>query len=678
MLCTNEKGGSNMDARSISLHSLGENRIQKLVVPFFQRHYIWEKENWEKLYCDFTNLDIKPFLGSIILKEVSTNSGIGEMNIVDGQQRLTTISILAKAIFDSLPEDIKYDYDCGIRRDVQGILFYRQNAADNFKDSYIKIIHSRADQEAYTKIIKAEMLEEEKIDLDIIDEKSSRLYQCYKYFREKLANKTVEELTKLYNAIFDENKRVVVMIVLQYGDINEQTIFDTINRAGVKLSVADIIKNNLFKVCLDKAGRSDERKKAVERKYEDEWEKLFYKNQKDVKLWEEERILNDVERNNIEFLLYCVAYINWGEEDNLSSNLENIYEKRIRSYGYQELMAFITEICEYGEILKQFVLEFHQDLKDEKVSFRFKDHVTRLFLILDKFNLQSFYPYVLMRIKDAKTNICDEKLIEDFRILESFIIRRKISSKSCFDYHKKCKLIIKEGAKALIESELNSKESGLTDEYILPYLFSVPDDTARILLFCIELYRCRDERKDIASLEYRYTVEHIMPQAWEEHWGDLAVIHKDGILDPKSEAGIQFRNERIQALGNKTLLTCRLNSSLSNESFENKVESQDTRRPGYRTHTSLSITQEIVSRFDNGDHVWDEEHIEVRTRQFYEEFIMIWPTFLEKMIRSEEKNEETKSLIIEADPELDKYSEEELSDPLKLLNAVSEDKSDSK
>ena len=54
-----------MHARSISLHSLGENRIQRLIVPFFQRKYIWERENWEELFDGFADGEETPFLGSM-------------------------------------------------------------------------------------------------------------------------------------------------------------------------------------------------------------------------------------------------------------------------------------------------------------------------------------------------------------------------------------------------------------------------------------------------------------------------------------------------------------------------------------------------------------------------------------------------------------------------------------
>lgn len=669
-----------MDARPISLRNLGETRIQKLIVPFFQRHYIWGKENWEELFQSLTSHETKPFLGSIILKEMAKGSSVAEMNIIDGQQRLTTISILAKAIYDSLSIEKKKDSDCGIRGNVRSILFYQENAADDFKDSHIKIEHSRADAKDYVKIIEAEMLTSEEINLQSINDKSSLILQCYKYFREKLQGKTDFELTALYNNIFDGHRMVLVLIELKYDDINEQSIFDTINRAGVKLSVADIIKNNLFKTCLDKAGDSQARHNEVCNKYDKVWEPQFYKNQENIKLWEQKRVLDNVERNNLEFLLYCVACIKWGDEENISSNLERVYEKRIKPYGYQELMDLLAEICEYGLIFKRFVLEFHQKLIDENVSiyFKYKDHVTRLFLILDKFNIQLFYPYVLMRLKEADQDINDEKLIEDFRVLESFIVRRKISPKVSNDFAKKCRLLLTEGTSKLIETELVPKEAKLTDEDLLKYLFSISDDATRVVLFCIELYRCRDEKKDIASLEYRYSVEHIMPQKWKKHWGKLKVISNGVYFEPETLEGIQLRDERIQALGNKTLLTSKLNSSLRNESFEYKIEGKDLRRQGYRSHTTLSITRDIVEQYDNGDKVWDEEHIEVRTQQLYHDFLNIWPSFEDKILGSEEKTEREGLSSSEEELKLDKFSEEELADPFKLLDAVREEKLDGK
>ncbi len=100
-------------------------------------------------------------------------------------------------------------------------------------------------------------------------------------------------------------------------------------------------------------------------------------------------------------------------------------------------------------------------------------------------------------------------------------------------------------------------------------------------------------------------------------------------------------------------------------------------RPGYRSYTSLSITRELVDRFDQGDEVWDEEHIELRTNQFYEEFLEIWPSFKEKMADLETEGEGALAAA-ETDPKLEKYSEEELADPFELISAIEKEKKEGK
>ena len=87
-----------MKAEAKSLRWLGEGK--KLTIPFFQRNYVWKKENWEELLYNFDNVDsVMPFIGSIIIKNVTKALGVEEKMIIDGQQRLTTLTILAKAIY---------------------------------------------------------------------------------------------------------------------------------------------------------------------------------------------------------------------------------------------------------------------------------------------------------------------------------------------------------------------------------------------------------------------------------------------------------------------------------------------------------------------------------------------------------------------------------------------------
>ena len=480
-----------MEAKAKSLRFLGEGK--KLTVPFFQRHYVWNEDNWEELLNTFQNEEAVPFLGSLILKQAEHSSFALNAIIVDGQQRLTTISILAKAIYDCLPEENKQP-GSGIRRCIENFLFYRNNSSDDFEASHVKIEHSRLDSEDYNRVIKSGLLDKETIDCNAISENASKIMQCYKYFCDKLSTKSADELKKLHDSLFNEEYKTVVVIELYGEDINEQRIFDTINRAGVKLSSADIIKNNLFKKCLDLCDGAHKTREDVCSLHDALWESIFYKDDEISKLWDQKRVFGNVQKNNLEFLLYCVAEIKWGRKDELFSNLEKAYLDNTKDYTYEAMEDIINEISEYGRLYKKYIIDFHDRYTsdDEPLVFGYTDTVNRLLLILDIFGVQMFYPYVLKRIKDAKENLKDGLLCHDFAVLESFIVRRRLSGKGVTDYATKCDQILHSPSGNdivnVLAKEMSDINSNVCDGVIPIYFDKVNNETAKPILFTFELY----------------------------------------------------------------------------------------------------------------------------------------------------------------------------------------------
>ena len=645
-----------MKAEDKSLRFLGEEK--QLTVPFFQRRYVWTEENWAELLQSFEDTTVKPFLGSIILKELSSK----ESSIVDGQQRLTTITILAKAIYDCLSDSSK-TLSSGIRRYIENMLFYRVNAADDFKDSHIRILHSKIDRDDYNRVIGSQLLNNERIDLDTINENSSCVLKCYKYYCDQLQGKSDDDLKELFNCLFNENRKVIVLITLVQGDVNEQTIFDTINRARVRLSTADIVKNNLFKTILEKCRpETDDRKTALE-VYEEYWEKTFYAGQEISDLWDKERVFGNVKHNNLEFLLYCVACIKWGESGDMFSKLEAVFDKETAQMGFNELLNLVKEIKEYATIFKKYVLDLEKALDDEQESFYFKydDRVHGLLLILQKFGVQMFYPYVIKRLKEVNQNESDPQLLEDFQILESFVVRRKLSPKGTNDYTSKCYEIIKNKIGSLIRSDLGNKDAGLTDYDVKRYLSYTKDDTAKMILFWIELHRRRGDAYDINALEYNYTLEHIMPKKWKAHWSEVPIVDGETVYDKDSDDGIHYRDSMIQSIGNKTLLKSSLNSAVKNAAFMTKINGVDGRRPGYNQHTFLMLTRELVDN-SRTDPDWDEKHISERTNQLFSEFVQIWPSFSDRA--------QVAATVTDEDPNLDQFTQEQLSDAALLAEIL--------
>lgn len=661
-----------MEAKAKSLRFLGEGK--KLTVPFFQRTYVWNEENWEELLNSFDNKDTTPFLGSMILKNITSALGPEEKMIIDGQQRLTTITILAKALYDSMPQDKRAG--SGVEDDIKSLLFYKINASHSFQESHVKIRHSRLDNAAYETVITAGLFpDKEPIDCDTINESSSRIYQCYKYYRTALRNRSTDQLKELHDSMFSEEKNVFVLIELEQNDINEQSIFDTINRAGIRLSAADIIKNHLFKLCLDKCGEGDESEEDVGKLYDECWDKLFYADEMVRRRWDDKRIFGNVERTNLEFLLYCVATIKWGKDEDIFSQLEKVYSDSIEDYSYMQLKNLVKEIHDYGKLFKTWILDFESSLASPETMphFKYTSHVPRLLLILARFGVQMFYPYVLKRLADVDCNLGDETLIHDFRVLESFVVRRRLSGRGVTDYAIKCNQILHEedGLRKALVAELSSEDSSINDRAFIKNAERIKNaETAKILLFSIELYRRRDPRHDINDLPYSFTLEHIMPQKWEAHWSTIPVYSRDGTeYDSSEDDGRLIRNAAIYNLGNMALLKDKLNTSVSNNCFMMKVDGNG-KHQGYRPYITLHLVKEIVEAYDHGQTEWNEKRIYDRLWILMQDALAIWPNYADELPPDQLNRADEETIDQEDSVDIGEFSPEAFEDPLKLIDEM--------
>lgn len=665
-----------MQAKTESLRWLGEGK--KLTIPFFQRNYVWEKKNWEELLYNFDNIDtVMPFIGSIIVKGVTKALGPEEKIIIDGQQRLTTLTILAKAIYDCLSEETQKD--SGITTDIKNYLFYKNNTSDPFSKSIVRIEHSRIDSKYYEHIIRAGLFADcPKIDdYEALDDEKSRIYGCYKFFRTVLKSRTEDQLHKLHDALFEDKNRVFVLIVLEYGDVNEQCIFDTINRAGEKLSAADIIKNNLFKGCLDSCAEASVDRDDVCKLHDEKWAKLFYGDPDSMKLWEERRVFGNVTKSNHEFILYCVAMIKWGKNfvsDNKKNSIFNLLEKvyidNTKEYTYEQFEKLITEINTLGNIYRKYIIDFQKSLDNSESTphLMFSDHVLRLLLILEKFGVQMFYPYVIKRINDCGEDLNCSELINDFRILESFVVRRRLSGRGVNDYAEKCnKMLHGEDIRNVLIPEMTSEESDINDTMIKSWIKNIKNnETAKILLYCIELYRRNDSRHDIKDLCYNYTLEHVMPVKWDKYWSEVPVLDEQGkAMDKDNPDRISERTKAISNLGNMILLTSKLNSALNNREFSIKVNG-DGKHSGYSAYGSLLLTKEVVDIYPNQ---WNEVAIKNRCDNLFKDIVNIWPDYYSEL-PSTHSNTQSADELCETDPDLDAYTAEQFEDAGKMLAAM--------
>lgn len=160
-------------------------------IPFFQRAYVWSEENWSELFKNLTSKNQNHFLGSIILKnELAAAGSVARFSVIDGQQRLTTLSILLRACYDHIVKNAaSYNYDesdvktCQVQ--MESILFVPEGGIK--KKLHIKINHSHLDKKAFERVINGELDIDDRwekyVSLDDEDTTSS-IIKAYAYFRD--------------------------------------------------------------------------------------------------------------------------------------------------------------------------------------------------------------------------------------------------------------------------------------------------------------------------------------------------------------------------------------------------------------------------------------------------------------------------------------------------------------
>lgn len=584
-----------MEAREKSLNFITKEK--KIVIPFFQRSYVWKKDNWEELLTDLRK-EKSHFLGSLIIKQHKRSGEVGEALVIDGQQRLTTLSILIKAIYDCFDDGLKNN----TRDKVNNCLFYKVHDTDS--DWQIKIIHSRVDREFYANVINGNCPPKR--------DDENKIYACYHYFVDEIKNMSTEDIKGLFNKILDDENKMLVVIDINANE-DEQSIFDTINTAGVKLTAADSIKNNLFQRGFELFGNGSQK---VETLYDEYWGKSFLADEETIEFWSQERATGRVMRQNIDIFLQAYAVIKNIYEptgntlSDMTAKYKDYFSTKLNKENYEKKLK---ELAEYAKLYKTKILSCGKG-----TEYSHEDTVKRLFLILQVNDISTFHAYILYLFYKHKDD--EEILKEELLDLERYIVYNALTnaSEKKKNYNKICVEFIK-GTKNP-KTELGQ----IKKDEIFKGLDGVSNKYATLWLFCIELYRRAKEGKhDLLALNYVYTLEHLMPQKWNQYWGNVKFVDDLGKEITDAAKGKANRDRKVYMLGNMTLLRSRLNSAIQNYPLQLKIKG-DGRKKGIKDYVELTITRkDIVDNYSNGQ-VWNEKTILDRTNKLIDEILSCW------------------------------------------------------
>ena len=349
-----------MDAGKVNLlYFLSQN--QQLSIPIYQRKYSWTIKECKQLLEDILRVGASDepnhFIGSIVYLNQKGHiaSPINKLMIIDGQQRITTLTLLISAIVDFL----FLNPDEKIMSPKNLINYYLLNDLENGETRY-KLILTQDDRDTLIKIVDYLNIDD-RIPFD--EDDSIRIKENYEFFKKEIDE---ENIDILFNGL---NKLVIIFVALEHNVDNPQLIFESLNSTGLELSQADLIRNFILMGLLPE----DQRKL-----YNDYWHKieiLFEKNDgnfdkfirdyltvktdkvpvfrniySDFKKYSRLINVNDLVKDIYNYSLYFKAIAFGGEENpKLKESLDSL-----RSMGY--------------DVTDPFMLHLYRDYKEGKLS----------------------------------------------------------------------------------------------------------------------------------------------------------------------------------------------------------------------------------------------------------------------------------------------------------------------
>lgn len=481
-------------------------------VPVYQRNYDWSNIQCEKLFHDIMKANernCQHFTGTIVyIDDINGGSGLNEVLIVDGQQRITTMYILLKALYDA-----SKGVSVRIESEIEEVMFNR-HCDEVYK---VKLKPVKSDNEQLMLLIKDKV---DKMD------RNSNVYKNYITFR-NLIEETLSvglELNDILNGI---KKLEIVEIILDklQGD-EPQKIFESINSTGLELSLADLIRNYLL--------MDDDRQDEL---YEDYWleieKNVGYRNLGDFVInFLNSQISKSVNSKNAYRLFkeHC-------EENNLTH--EDTLKKLKRTSKYYG--AFIGETKYYSDEITKYMNAFYT-IKQTTV-------LPLLFRIFDDYEDENIEETTLCKVLDyLLTYLVRITACEINKNLSKFMksMYDKVIDGNYDNYYEKFVSFL---------NDLRANDRMPTDkefEYALIYKPLYKKPICKFVLSVIE--NSTKEHIDVSNL----TIEHILPQ-------------KENAAVWKKEVGENYSSVYevyLQTLGNLTITGH--NSELGTKSFSEK------------------------------------------------------------------------------------------------------------
>lgn len=540
---------------------------KKYRVPPYQRDYSWEEEQWEDLWNDIEQLalssDARHYMGALVVEATSDR----EFLVIDGQQRIATLSLLALAVIDLLPTLGSSEEEHRQNQErAQGLRhrFIGEKDPASLQESSKLFLNQENDAFYQDNLVQLHAPNNPRA----LSRSNQLLWQCFQWFRKKLEEKkfTGEQLALLLSETVA--RKLLFILISVEDEISAYTVFETLNARGLELSSTDLLKNYLFSKI-----RAANDLQALQRR----WQKL----------------MNIVRQERFpDFLRY-----------HLLCELPQIRKQRLFKHvrdqvqspqAVFDLLDALERRAELFAALNDSEHEYWQEIPDAKpyvrelLLFRIKQMTPLLFAAYEKFDTANFVKILkLVSVISFRYNVIsglNPNILEHaYHLAAKAILVNKASKPADIFGLLQSIYVSDEKFQQNFESkqlQTNGQRKKLT-KYILCKLESDASGIAR------------DFEVDTGS------IEHILPEnptaAWDEYF------------HPERQKDFIYR------IGNLTLLEPSLNREVGNEPLQEKL-------PCY-AQSQYQLTHKIHAQ---GQDSWTPASLDARQKALARRAVHIW------------------------------------------------------
>ncbi|GAA8384291.1 DUF262 and DUF1524 domain-containing protein [Helicobacter pylori] len=513
-----------------------ENQNNQFVIPIYQRVYSWKKEQCEQLWDDIIKIGGNDkmnghFIGSI-LYVLDGNTPSSPLLIIDGQQRLTTITLLCIALRNRSSDEVK-------REEIESYLINNNKDGDKNGDKKFRLILSESDKDTLLFLIDKNKRKP--------SEPSVKIVENFKLF-EKWISENTDKLETIFKGL---EKLMIVWIALDKGKDDPQLIFESMNSKGIELTQTDLIRNYIIMET-----ETEEKQKDFYNQYWRAMEEDFKQN---------EKLFDRFVRH---YLTIKTGKI---------PNIEKVYGA-FKDYQQKEgieIEDLLKDLQKYCGYFCRIAFKKEDDERDEKLN-------EALGFLVD-LEMGVVYPLLLELYSDYRDGVLSKQdFIPIIALTESYLCRRAVCGLGANGLNKIFPPFTKKIDKKQYLKSVEKHFGSLKGKQRFPN-----NDEFKDLFITIDFYHFKKIRYFLERLEnensdtkepvdtQKCSIEHIMPQTLTPEW------QRD--LGENFEA---IHDKYLHTIGNLTLTG--YNSEYSNNSFREKRDMEK----GFK-QSSLKLNQSL-------------------------------------------------------------------------------------